>query len=163
MAPPTDNAPTDESVPVEPVAAEAAAVASDACDAPDAQATPAGDAAAVEAPEAPAAGDDDEPAGDASADGPPKKRSRFGDAPEADAAPVDPLARARAIAERLGSAVPGKEGEPVEKSAAIVQVRKKVYMPADPEGKVNYVGLLLGEEGQSHKEMEAKSGAKVSE
>jgi hypothetical protein len=157
---PADSAPTGETAPVEQPAVPAAPESAADAPPPPPPAPATGEAPTAEPTDA---GQDASEQQDDAADGPPKKRSRFGDAaPEADASPEDPLARARAIAERLTSAIPGKDGEKEVKSLS-VQVRKKVYLPADAaSGKVDYIGLLLGPEGQNQKDMEKQSGAKVS-
>ena len=51
--------------------------------------------------------------------------------------------------------VPPKEWRPPKR-------QRKIYLPEAEHGENNYVGLILGQNGQTHKSLETKSGSKIS-
>lgn len=90
-----------------------------------------------------------------------------------DAAALDAVARARAIAASLGLAgsapLTGKrkaDGEPtaggaVDEASGDNKLRRKVYVPVEKAPGANWLGLLLGPKGVTLQAMEAESGARL--
>ncbi|OQR86849.1 hypothetical protein ACHHYP_09835 [Achlya hypogyna] len=81
----------------------------------------------------------------------------------------DPVAKARAIAARLGLTVPsdnsvlGKrksrfDDDPLHPDG---RKRKKVYIPVDKYPDINFMGLLIGPRGSNQKRMEDLSGSRI--
>jgi far upstream element-binding protein len=81
----------------------------------------------------------------------------------------DAIARARAIAAKLGVSVAtgggggvlGKRSADGEALGLGMLKRKKVYVPVDEHPDVNFLGLLIGPRGETQKQMQQMSGAKV--
>jgi far upstream element-binding protein len=79
----------------------------------------------------------------------------------------DAVSRAREIAARLASKAGGggggdkrKLGEITSQATLNMEVkRKKIFVPQNPE--VNYLGLLLGPRGSTHRELSDSTGAKI--
>ncbi len=99
-----------------------------------------------------------------------RKRSRFedgssppGDEPDAKK-PLDPKERARQIAARFSSMLPKDDAPPGSGGSAPTggSLVKKVYIPVKENPDVNFIGLLIGPGGQTHRDMQQQSGAKVS-
>mmetsp|Transcript_16445 Transcript_16445/g.26745 ORF Transcript_16445/g.26745 Transcript_16445/m.26745 type:complete len:551 (+) Transcript_16445:17-1669(+) len=102
----------------------------------------------------------------------PRKRSRFGDAAPSSSGGASALSaqeKAKQIAAKL-SAIAGmgeNGGEKGERfgdaaTSGAMQIRKKVYVPVREYPDVNFIGLLIGPNGQQHRSLEESSGAKIS-
>ena len=80
----------------------------------------------------------------------------------------DAIARARAIAAKLGAVVASGGGTALGKRSLDAEPiglgalkRKKVYIPVDQHPDVNFLGLLIGPRGETQKLMQQLSGAKI--